>query len=153
MPPPPTATNAVRLLLAYKMLAELTLQGKCSMISMLTASASLQVNWYELSTSPATEAAQPDLLRGTATDALAAAAASTQSQSDGAEAAEQQPAERRSLQDSCEVGAWTAPTVDGPRRPHARYEHAVAGLGLRMFLVGGNHGAHGPTLLRSARSC
>jgi hypothetical protein len=43
--------------------------------------------------------------------------------------------------DAAEAGSWMAPAVGGERRPAARYEHAVALVGNRMFLVGGNSGA------------
>lgn len=43
--------------------------------------------------------------------------------------------------DAAEAGSWMAPAVGGERRPAARYEHAVALVNNRMFLVGGNSGA------------
>ena len=48
---------------------------------------------------------------------------------------------RRSLEESCEAGAWTVASVEGLKQPHPRYEHGVAALGLKMFVVGGNCGA------------
>lgn len=42
--------------------------------------------------------------------------------------------------DAAEAGSWMAPAVGGERRPAARYEHAVALVNNRMFLVGGNSG-------------
>lgn len=47
--------------------------------------------------------------------------------------------ESRDGTEAAESGSWTAPAVGG-RLPAARYEHAVALVDGRMFLVGGNSG-------------
>ncbi|CAL8471826.1 g11368 [Coccomyxa elongata] len=38
------------------------------------------------------------------------------------------------------VGVWSAPFVEGPKRPPPRYEHAAAALGPNLYIVGGNCG-------------
>jgi hypothetical protein len=36
------------------------------------------------------------------------------------------------------LGAWSAPYVEGPKRPPPRYEHATATIGASLYVVGGN---------------
>jgi len=55
-------------------------------------------------------------------------------------ASEEEAQRPRSLAEWCEAGSWTAPAVGGERRPLPRYDHAVAGVGMKMFVVGGNNG-------------
>ncbi len=38
------------------------------------------------------------------------------------------------------VGVWSAPYVEGPKRPPPRYEHASAVVGSQLFVFGGNCG-------------
>ena len=38
------------------------------------------------------------------------------------------------------VGVWSAPYVEGPKRPPPRYEHASAVIGSQLFVFGGNCG-------------
>lgn len=45
------------------------------------------------------------------------------------------------------VGVWSAPFVEGPKRPPPRYEHAAAALGPNLYIVGGNCGVCTRTLL------
>lgn len=101
-----------------------------------------QANWYELSTVAAEAAAtQPDGPEATAAASAAPAAGGREGEPAGGGAAHEPPAARRSLEESCEVGSWTVAAVEGSKQPHPRYEHGVAALGLKMFVVGGNCGA------------
>lgn len=38
------------------------------------------------------------------------------------------------------LGVWSAPYVEGPKRPPPRYEHASAAIGLQLYIFGGNCG-------------
>ena len=67
-------------------------------------------------------------------------------------AADEDKQRPRTLAEWCEAGSWTAPAVGGERRPLPRYDHAVAGVGLKMFVVGGNNGAHGPLFCSNTAS-
>ena len=86
-----------------------------------------QPKWQSLAAeAPADGAAQP----GTTADGT----------DDAATASDKEAQRPRSLEEWCEAGSWTAPAVGGERRPLPRYDHAVAGVGMKMFVVGGNNG-------------
>lgn len=38
------------------------------------------------------------------------------------------------------IGVWSAPYVEGPKRPPPRYEHASAAIGSQLYIFGGNCG-------------
>ncbi len=38
------------------------------------------------------------------------------------------------------IGVWSAPYVEGPKRPPPRYEHASAVIGSQLYIFGGNCG-------------
>ena len=92
----------------------------------------MQPKWQSLvAAMPADGAAQPGPTPDGADDAAAAAKSEKKAQ------------RPRSLAEWCEAGSWTAPAVGGERRPLPRYDHAVAGVGMKMFVVGGNNGEGG----------
>ena len=102
----------------------------------------LQPSWYDLSLQDKNPA-DPEATSGAAAAPSADAAVSTREPAPSAAvdtASQQEPAQRRNLSESCEEGAWTVASCDGLRHPHGRYEHDVAGMGMKMFVVGGNCG-------------
>jgi hypothetical protein len=89
-----------------------------------------QPDWWALATAAADgNGAEPSVAAVPSTAAELAAAANGDA-----------PRKAQSLASVGLEGGWTAPLVEGPRRPHPRYEHAVTVIGTRLFVVGGNAG-------------
>jgi hypothetical protein len=45
------------------------------------------------------------------------------------------------------IGVWSAPYVEGPKRPPPRYEHASAAVGSQLYISGGNCGGPGQPVI------
>lgn len=117
-------------------------EGSLDSSAGLASVACLQPDWWQRSNSAGAERAAANGVADSPSDSDAA----PQQEEPRAAGGQQRPqanggpGPRRSVVGPSEAGSWTAPVVGGVRRPGARYEHAVALLDGRMFVVGGNCG-------------